>query len=64
MYGVLIDEELVCKSKPGNSTDKRTVAVTKNEEIVGHLLRSVSKNCYSITIDREIFTGKKFSPVA
>ena len=43
----LIGEELVCTCtrQPENATERHAVSVTKNEEIVGHLLRNLPKVC-------------------
>ena len=49
----LIGEELVCIREPENATDRYTIAVTKNEEIVRHLYRESSRSYFRSSIEGE-----------
>lgn len=42
----IIDKQLTCQHETGNAADPYTVAVIKNEIVVGHIPRKISTMCY------------------
>ena len=45
IWAVAIGEELVCVREPTNMADRYAVAILKQETVIGHLLRKISKVC-------------------
>ena len=45
IWAAAIGEELVCGREPTNMADRYAVAVLKQETIIGHLPRKISKVC-------------------
>ena len=45
VWEAAIGEVLVCRREPSNAADRYAVAVTKEETIIGHLPRKLSKVC-------------------
>ena len=45
MWAAAIGEEVVCGREPTNMADRYAVAVLKQETIIGHLPRKISKVC-------------------
>ena len=43
--GTAVGEVLICRREPTNSADRYAVAVLKEETIIGHLPRKMSKVC-------------------
>ena len=41
----MIRENLSCKRKPLNQVDRYAVAVLKDDTIVGHILKKISRSC-------------------
>ncbi len=46
MSAAAIGEELVCGREPTNMADRYAVAVLKQETVIGHLPRKISKVCF------------------
>ena len=46
IWAAAVGEVLICRREPTNSTDRYAVAVLKEETIIGHLLRKMSKVCF------------------
>ena len=45
IWEAAVGETLICEREPQNGKDRYAVAVKKNETIVGHLPRKISKLC-------------------
>ena len=45
IWGAAVGEVLICRREPTNSADRYAVAVLKEETIIGHLPRKMSKVC-------------------
>ena len=45
MWAAAIGEELVCNREPTNAADRYAVVILKQETIIGHLPRKISKVC-------------------
>ena len=45
IWTAVVGEELICRREPTNSADRCVVAVLKEETIIGHLQRKMSKLC-------------------
>ena len=56
MWQSRISEELICKQEPGNAHHLFAVSVCKNDNIVRHILRTISPPCYT-------FLGKPGSSI-
>jgi len=56
MWQSRISEELPCKQEPGNAHDSFAVSVCKNDDIVGHIPRTILPACY-------MFLGKPGSSI-
>ena len=45
IWATAIGEELVCGREPTNMADRYAVAILKQESVIGHLPRKISKVC-------------------
>ena len=45
IWAAAVGEVVICRREPTNSADRYAVAVLKEETIIGHLLRKMSKVC-------------------
>ena len=45
IWDAVIGQELQCKRQPHNGSDRYAVAVKKNEILIGHLPRKISRAC-------------------